>query len=367
MAVLAREGWQCVHETFIDVATKMHEHVPDLLVLDLMDGGSEDDPDGSAGNNLIKKVMLQEFCPVIVYSANPSLLQSLQQSSPLIESVQKGTGAHTRIKDAAMRLIPAIEAVTMVRKEVHSTLEKAFFEFVPKCIGGSPPSGFTCEARTFAYLARRRMAALLDEMAADGQKLQVWEQYLYPALGESPLLGDLLRPEDGAENDPNVYRLVLTPSCDMVVNGKRESKVDKILVAKCMGVSGILAKEYRVPDSGKLAKKAKSRLNDALTEGVGESAIPLPGIPGIFPDMCANLKTLELLDYAIDGAGISATRGTRTIKFERIASVDSPFREQVAWNYQRVACRPGVPDRDCDKWADTVIGQLQTKIGAPES
>ena len=35
----------------------------------------------------------------------------------------------------------------------------------------------------------------------------------------------------------------------------------------------------------------------------------------------------------------------------RMCSIDSPFREQIIWNYMQTSCRPGVPDRNVDNWA----------------
>jgi len=169
----------------------------------------------------------------------------------------------------------------------------------------------------------------------------------------------LLRIENGATDDPDSYRLVLTPSCDLDVCEGREPKVDKILVAKCCTVALAVPEDLRKPGSAKLAKKAASRLKQALTEGLGESAIPLPAIPGVFPDMGADLKRLELLDYSTDGKRISGRSGGRSVSFVRVASVDSPFREQMAWNYQRVACRPGMPDRDIASWSDATSAALK--------
>lgn len=354
---LERDGWDCAHCTFADAQGTAHEFAPDLLVLDLMNGGAEDDPEGESGNTVFKEMLNESFCPIIVYSANPSLLQDADALSPLIALVQKGTGAHDRIKAAAIRLLPAIEAVTLVRREVYHALEKALVQFIPLYVGEDAKIKIKGDAKMYVYLARRRVAAMLDEMAADGGPLQVWEQYLYPALGRCPLQGDLL--SNGNTDDPSTYRLVLTPSCDLDMGECREPKVDRILVAKCTTVAGVLKSDFQEPDSNKKTESVRKRLTDALIGGLGESAIPLPAVPGVFPDMAADLKKLELLDYSKDGQSISGKNGRKAVLYRRIASVDSPFREQMAWNYQRVACRPGMPDRDIQTWATAVAKRLQ--------
>ena len=43
------------------------------------------------------------------------------------------------------------------------------------------------------------------------------------------------------------------------------------------------------------------------------------------------------------------------VDYVRVASVDSPFREMVAWAYMQVAARPGLPERNWDAWADEVF------------
>jgi CTP synthase len=42
-------------------------------------------------------------------------------------------------------------------------------------------------------------------------------------------------------------------------------------------------------------------------------------------------------------------------KYCRIASVDSPFREQIVWAHMINACRPGMPSRDMTLWAKELI------------
>lgn len=360
---LERNAWECVQCSFSEAIETFRLHAPDLLILDLMNGGNSDDPEGSAGNEIFNSLLGETFCPIIVYSANPPLLQDCEGPSPLMERVKKGRGAPKRIEEAATRLIPAISAVAAVRKGINAALDSSLRQFLPTYFRKGAPVSVTGDARTYAYLARRRVAALLDDMAADGEKLQAWEQYLYPAFGHYPLLGDLIRSDASDAVNPASYRLVLTPSCDMDASGERKPKVSRILVAKCETVAGVITEGLREPASKNKAEKAERQLSIALTEGLGESAIPLPGIPGVFPDMCANLKALELLDYSTDGSSISGRSGGRAVPYCRIASVDSPFREQVAWNYQRIACRPGMPDRYIARWAETVAKQLQDQTG----
>ena len=83
-----------------------------------------------------------------------------------------------------------------------------------------------------------------------------------------------------------------------------------------------------------------------LSQGFYQCVIMLPALAGAIPTMAANLKALELVP--IDRIGPGST-------YERVASVDSPFRETVAWAYLQIACRPGLPERDVQAWARQIV------------
>lgn len=63
-------------------------------------------------------------------------------------------------------------------------------------------------------------------------------------------------------------------------------------------------------------------------------------------EMAANLRKLELI--AVD----------EIVDYERIASLDSPFREMVSWAYMQIAGRPGLPERDFDAWYKEICDAL---------
>ena len=70
--------------------------------------------------------------------------------------------------------------------------------------------------------------------------------------------------------------------------------------------------------------------------------------------MMADLRDLEIIpigDIGVDNK-----------PFLRVASIDSPFREMVAWAYLHTACRPGLPDRDFKAWRDEIINTLEINV-----
>ena len=100
--------------------------------------------------------------------------------------------------------------------------------------------------------------------------------------------------------------------------------------------------------------KLKDRLpGTVLSHGYFEAVIPFPCLEGRIPTMAANLRDLEFIP--VDDIGISEKA------FLRVASVDSPFRELIAWAYLQIACRPGLPDRDFSLWSDEIIALLKNE------
>ena len=82
------------------------------------------------------------------------------------------------------------------------------------------------------------------------------------------------------------------------------------------------------------------------------------GVAVIFSG-CGNKKQDTEVNY-FNGAGSlksdSGRYATSVIYddntyYLRMCSIDSPFREQIIWNYMQTSCRPGVPDRNVDNWA----------------
>jgi len=178
-----------------------------------------------------------------------------------------------------------------------------------------------------------------------------WGQYISPPISTNIKLGDILKKSDGKSDDPGSFRVVLTPSCDLVATSGRKPKVEYVLVACCCSMKEGLAmtslKDMRL---GKLENRLPGTV---LSHGYFESVIPFPCLEGRIPTMTADLRNLEFIpvrDINLSNA-----------EFMRITSLDSPFRELVAWAYLQVAYRPGLPDRDFVSWCDEIVAVLKSE------
>ena len=194
--------------------------------------------------------------------------------------------------------------------------------------------------------ARRLVAARMDESLSTGEPppLKSWEFYICPPVVEHLLTGDIVRRKGGSKDSPTSYAVVLTPSCELVRDAKREPKVKEVLLARCAPVGRLLV-DLLIPLNA--AKKHKDKIISMLSQGFTQSCIAIASLPGEFPAMAADFRNLELAKLDGEMTGLE--------DFERVASVDNPLREAFAWAYMVATARPALPDRERDDWADAII------------
>ena len=108
----------------------------------------------------------------------------------------------------------------------------------------------------------------------------------------------------------------------------------------------------------KQLKNIASGLREAQTSGLK----PLPAFSDLIPHMAISLRDLELLNLAANRVSATSPGGN---VFERVASIDSPYREQIMWAYLQVAGRPGLPERDIKSWIKSILDQFLS-ITEPE-
>ena len=312
---------------------------PDIVVLDLWEGdASENENRGSEHLNFIWN---QQFCPVIIHSAQPDIPE--EQKNSFVKEVTKGQNSPQLVLDAIHDFRSHVEALKGAEEHIRNSLSIAMRDVAPSTFDVFTDVGQRNDAIRRA--SRRRLAALMDEIPGGGQNLASWEQYIYPPVSQDVLLGDILREADGNSNEPVVFRVVLTPSCDLISSGGRTPKVNKVLVAKCCSITNGLGLTSL---NGVSASRLQERLiATVLSRGYFETIIPFPALQGRIPTMAANLRDLELIPLH--------DIGLKDKKYLRIGSLDSPFRELVSWAYVQVFGRPGLPDRDFASWRDEIM------------
>lgn len=318
---------------------------PDIVVLDLWEG--EVSENRNKGSEHLDFIWKQQFCPVIVHSASPDIPP--EQTNSFVRVVKKGQHSPQEVLDAIRELRPHVQALKEAEEDIRDSFSIAMRDVAPSAFDIFANGGQRNDAIRRA--GRRRLAALMDEISAEGQELASWEQYICPPVSKDILLGDILREAGGDWTDPASFRVVLTPSCDLASSGARDAQVENMLVAKCCstrdGLDLTSLKEMN-------AKKLKNRLvSTVLSRGYFEAIMPLPALPERIPTMMVNLRELELVPRGEVGIGDRP--------FLRIASLDSPYRELVSWAYVQVSGRPGLPDRDFVSWRDEIVADYGTE------
>lgn len=333
-------GVACVSEVdFNQAVARMDSERPDAVILDLLEGAVVADP---PGQRTWQSIWNGRFCPVIIYTAfDGPLTPPVPDNHPFVKIVVKGAGTQAQVTQHLQAFRPLVAAIESIHREVDMVLQRVLRDTA----GAAVIPG--TDATHLVHSARRRVAALMDEeTAADGRPLFSWEQYLVPAFGDDPLTGDLIRRRGSAWNDPSSYRLVLSPSCDLV-SGRNESSV---LVAKCSSPD-VMKQRLSLP--GNADRAADKIRTQVLTQGHWNGFLPLPEFPDRVPLLVASLKDLEVIPYV----AIRTANGDQS-EFERIASIDSPFREQISWAFLSTVARPGMPDRDLAAWANQIANPV---------
>lgn len=326
---------------------------PDIVILDLKlikhESGTK--LDGIEIENLIWD---DHFCPVVIYSG---FVEAYEQSDdnergshPLVEIVGKGRDSENQVMDAIRSFGPYALAIQDVVRDIQSLRHAALRDVVPYIIDAIPDKGADEQVENVRVTVKRRIASMMDEPLSSDNRLAARTQYLIPPMGDSIALGDILRKKDGSSNSPADFRVVLTPSCDMVTSPGRMAKVSNVLVAKCAPIKTLI--ENTTIGEGPMNRKRRDRIRGSvLTSGLFETMIPFPRFSEHIPSMGADMKELELVPLA--QIGVKSSKKL----YWRIASIDSPFRELISWAYLQVAGRPGLPDRDFDSWVEEIVGE----------
>lgn len=335
-------------ETGFDGAEEKIKTVrPDAVVLDIYDGDPAKGID--RGSNSLGLIRKDHFCPVIVYSANPERVKKVYDEHPLVLYIAKGKDGEEEVAEKLREIKMYVESLRDVREYVQGTFSSVMKEVAPYVFRAYGEEDAARRTSAIKQAARRRLAAQMDELSGADEKLAPWEQYIFPPISGKIRTGDILRDSSGPAEDPTVaFRLVLTPSCDLA--GKK--KVENVLVSRCRTVKEGFSKAV---GGDKISDKNRSKVKSFLSAGHSNGIIPLPRLEKLIPSMAADLRNLELVPVAeIENSG-----SLENIRYKRIASLDSPFREMVSWAYLQVAGRPGLPDRDIDTWIKEISDELK--------
>lgn len=162
-------------------------------------------------------------------------------------------------------------------------------------------------------------------------------------------LETLEKHEKRQKDNGNGYGYYILNSLDHHRTYANRAKLDTyILVAKCENAGSLYKTTAETPDRDNVKRDVKKYINT----GYNYAKVPLPELPQKIPYMTVNLKSIERLQLSQIALDEKEADGK---DYYRVASLSSPFRENVVWAHMINSCRPGMPDRDVDAWVDSIV------------
>jgi CheY-like chemotaxis protein len=338
------DAFQVYYQTDFDKALGVLESGRfDIIILDVRLGPTEM-PGKDPGLAIFQRIKETRFVPVVFYTALPALAADL--SSPFVEVIEKTAGLEA-LKNAVDSFLktklPTINRELI--RHVEEVQRNYMWEFVLPNWG---QIGSTPDKSSLAYLLARRLARSLSEsglerlagklgaspgMSENAELVHPMRYYIRPPVDGSPLAGDLYK---GKIGDQEAYWILLNPSCDMVAE---RIKCNWVLLAQCL----LLKEETEyvkwvegLPTPSKAdEEKLKALLSNNRRGVQRERFYFLPGALDL-PDLIVDFQILVSIPFGELG------------KLERIASLDSPFGEEILARFARYFGRIGSPDLDLD-------------------
>ena len=322
---------------------------PDVLILDVYEGKpSVGDPKGRPIYDIVWE---KNFMPLLFASASEEKdLMEKAKGHPIMEYVLKNDeNCFQAIIEAVKKFAPLGVGIRNIKEELceqaNLCAQNALVKMAPHTV--MPDDLPERNLELLKSAAGRRLAAQMRFKAEkDRERIFAWEQYVYPPVADHLLTGDILRDLHGDPKDPGAYRVVLTPSCDLA-----QGKTERVLTACCVEVSEFWEKCGLSKTRTKALNKKLGNISAVLSQAQTSGYKLLPAYSNLVPHMAIQFRKLDILQISGNNKLVSFD-GT---EYERIVSMDSPFREQLTWAYLELAGRIGVPDRNMTNWVECVM------------
>ncbi|WP_010255970.1 response regulator [Treponema primitia] len=301
----------------------------DIMILDLNnDGGITGETE--TGSKIYNTVYEKYFLPLIIYSGYSDNYDNPHEDNIFIKKIQKGSSDIKQLKSAINEFKLFVEKKISITSSINKNISNVFRDTYQK-FSKAKSTDIGSRTDLFTNLMRRRLAASFD-YGLDTGSIKAWEIYLYPPLDSNNLLmGDIIRKKGEDKNNPASYKIILSPSCDLQ---QGQDPVEKVIVATFKQIREAYNKKDKIKQ-GILSTSSPNRFM-IFHELFGE-----------FPHMACDLKSLEIINF--NKIGQEADK-----EFEKVVSIDSPFRESLSWAFLHINGRPGLPNRDFKSWEEDI-------------
>ncbi|MCY4631605.1 MAG: hypothetical protein OXE75_12085 [bacterium] len=340
----------------------------DLVILDVRDQpgathGQEDQP-SYPGTSVFERIRQHRFIPIIFYTAVPAEVQS-HDNPPFVQVVSKIAEDHvgelrSAVRQAFQSDFPRI--YRLLEDHSASVMRDFMIEFVEKNWDALSENRADMMHLLVRHLSTSLgdggadMTAELGYGSGDESDDTVHPTRYYAALPSIDYAtGDILHcSQSGStssdETETESWYVVVTPSCDFVSRkGKRHSEY--VVLLECRLLSSFPEYENLVADrpvdSDQTTKR--QRLRNLLDSRPYKQQVDrfhyLPEA-WMVPDLIVDNQLVVSIPY-----------DDLDEHYEKVASLDSPFAEELVHRFARYIGRLGTPDLDLDAIVARCVGQ----------
>ena len=289
----------------------------EITVLDVRRDKTDTAPEErDTGRRVFADIREVRFLPVIFWTALPQEVSD-QKMPPLVDVFPKD--ALALLPDAIRAAINsgAADVMTAIEENVAAVMRDHMWkELAPNWAedtqGGQP--------QELAHILITRVAHALQDQALPELTARPSHCYLYPPVSVKYRPGDLLR---GGSSDAPVWRVVLTPACDL----EHEGKATFALIGRAAPLT--IQPKYTTWAAAP-SKNTWKPLNEMLVGNIARYAY-LPQYREI-PDLILDLEDTTSIPIAeLDG-------------YVRVASLVAPYSEALLIKHSNFRGRIGTPD-----------------------
>lgn len=343
------KGWEAIIKDFDDSYKEIMSFDPDIIILDWCKTIGDD-----SGDSVLNSIWKNGFRPVVIFSGNIGTftLDSKFINSGMVVEYEKGD------EEPVIQFLEKKELFISMLSEYRDRLSNALIDGV-EAISKISSGETELSKDLIQYLLSKRTVGHFDCTA--NEDLPPWAMYIVPPISDTLCVCDIIRKigEDtdwNKEGSAEEYRMILTPSCDLVNTNGRKPKVEKVICAPCYSKKEFFQKSplCTATQNVKADKKSVVMLKaiaSALNQGYAGNWVALPQMMGVCPYMAADVKRVEQIDFEKIALDKNELEGK---EYLRVASIDDPFANQIVWAYMQTMCRPGVPDRAVESWAKVI-------------
>jgi CheY-like chemotaxis protein len=315
----------------------------DLLVLDVIQQGEAAPGTGGElrGIDVFQQVRSTRFLPIVFLTALPNEVRPYE-NPPFVQVVSKQ--AHDFNMELAQCVSKCLDSpFPLLSRELQNHINRISRDFMIEFVEGNWNELSESEG-DIAHLLMRRLGVSFDNggdifkegsvnsLPSSGTVPSI-RYYIVPPPDEYRM-GDILKLQVPTGNDGECvirWYIIMTPSCDFANN-----KVDSVVVVECIAIEEF--EEYQKwtqSNSNETRKKLVRLLRSNPTTGQRDRYYYLPKAWKL-PDLIADFQKILHIPYE------------DLSRYDKQASMDSPYAESLSNQFNSYMGRIGTPDLDIE-------------------